>query len=80
MASGWSPIASHCLELELRPGERRDITFLLGYAENPPDSKWESPGVINKEPARRLIQSYSNGRRRRARLAALREHWAGLLG
>ena len=80
VASGWSPIASHCLEIELRPGERREITFLLGYVENPADAKWESPGVINKQSARQLIQSIQTPADVSARLAALREHWAGLLG
>src|SRR5688572_9450627 len=42
VASGWSPIASHCLQLDLGPGERKELVFLLGYVENPADAKWES--------------------------------------
>jgi len=80
VASGWSPIASHCLDLDLQPGEKKDITFLLGYAENPADAKWDSPGVINKEPARRLIAAFQSADDVAAALAELREHWAGLLG
>jgi cellobiose phosphorylase len=80
VASGWSPIASHCIDLELQPGARKEITFLLGYAENPSEAKWQSPGDVNKEPARRLIASFQNGDQVAAALAALREHWAGLLG
>ena len=34
IAHGWSPIASHYLEVELQPGESRDFIFLLGYVEN----------------------------------------------
>ena len=30
-AHGWSPIASHCLEVELDPGETREFVFVLGY-------------------------------------------------
>jgi cellobiose phosphorylase len=80
VASGWSPIASHCVELELQPGERKELTFILGYAENPPDSKWESPGVINKQPARRLIDQFQSKEGVDAAMGALREHWGALLG
>jgi cellobiose phosphorylase len=79
-ASGWSPIAAHCLQLDLAPEERRDITFLLGYAENAPESKWQAPGVINKEPARRLIEKFANAADVAGALAALRDHWAALVG
>jgi cellobiose phosphorylase len=80
IASGWSPIASHGLEIALGPGERKEITFLLGYAENPADSKWQSPGVINKTPARRMIESFQSSAEVAVALAELIEHWAGLLG
>ena len=40
IAHGWSPIASHCIEVELEPGESRDYIFLLGYVENPQDEKF----------------------------------------
>jgi cellobiose phosphorylase len=80
VASGWSPIASHCLPLELAPGERREITFLLGYAENPADAKWESPGVIIKDSARQLIAMFRTPEAVTKALTSLREHWAELLG
>ena len=34
MAHGWSPIASHYLEVTLEPGEAKDFIFVLGYEEN----------------------------------------------
>ena len=40
VAHGWSPIASHYIELTLQPGETRDLIFLLGYAENEQDDKY----------------------------------------
>lgn len=40
VAHGWSPIASHYLEITLQPGESSDIIFILGYAENPQDEKF----------------------------------------
>ncbi len=54
IASGWSPIASHAVKVNLQPGESRDITFLLAYVENPEDDKWEAPGIINKSRAEAL--------------------------
>ena len=47
-AHGWSPIASHYIEVELAPGESREFVFVLGYIKVPKDQKWESKGVINK--------------------------------
>ena len=41
VADGWSPIASHCLEISLAPGEAKDFVFVLGYVENAADEKWE---------------------------------------
>ena len=40
IAHGWSPIASHCIEVELAPGESKDYIFLLGYVENPQEEKF----------------------------------------
>ncbi len=48
VAHGWSPIASHYLEIELQPGEQKDLVFMLGYVEVDKDDKWESKAVINK--------------------------------
>ncbi|MFW6286521.1 MAG: GH36-type glycosyl hydrolase domain-containing protein [Candidatus Sumerlaeota bacterium] len=60
VASGWAPIASHAVEVELAPGEERKITFLLAYIENPQNEKWESPGVINKTRARALQEHFAD--------------------
>ena len=40
VAHGWSPIASHYVEVTLQPGESRDFIFLLGYAENEQEKKF----------------------------------------
>ncbi len=80
VASGWSPIASHCLNVELAPGETKTFVFTLGYVEVPKDKKWEKPGVINKQPAKQLIDAFSTTEQVTAALAKLREHWNGLLG
>jgi len=46
-AFGWSPIASHQINLTLNPDEEKKIIFILGYVENPREEKWEKVGVIN---------------------------------
>ena len=60
IAHGWSPVASHYIEAELKPGESRDYIFLLGYVENGQDEKFES----NEEKAAHhnpILQSVSSG-------------------
>ena len=42
LAHGWSPIASHFIELELKAGESRDFIFVLGYAENEQEHKFQN--------------------------------------
>ena len=42
LAHGWSPIASHYIEVELKAGESRDFIFVLGYAENPQEEKFDN--------------------------------------
>ncbi len=40
VADGWSPIASHRIQIKLQPGESRTCIFILGYIENLPEKKW----------------------------------------
>ena len=40
VAHGWSPIASHYIEVELAPGESKDYVFMLGYVENEQEEKF----------------------------------------
>ena len=48
VAHGWSPIASHYLEVTLAPGETRDFIFLLGYAEMEQDEKFSATELERK--------------------------------
>ncbi|MFW7414681.1 GH36-type glycosyl hydrolase domain-containing protein [Demequina sp. SO4-18] len=80
VASGWYPVASHHLEADLAPGESRQYTFVLGYLENAEDDKWESPGVVNKAPARELLARFDDNAKTDAEFARLNEYWDGLLG
>ncbi len=79
MASGWSPIGSHQVNVSLAPGESKNYVFVLAYIENPRDDKWESQGVINKKPAEALLAEFDTEEKVNASLAALKEYWNNLL-
>ena len=81
VAHGWAPCGSHHVALELGPGERREIVFLLGYAENPADAKFDPPGstTIDKRRAHDAIERYLRLEEVDAALERLGEHWDGLL-
>lgn len=80
MADGWAPIASHQIDLELEAGEEKTFVFVLGYAENPQEEKWEAPGIINKAPALAMLERYNTTEKANLALEALKEHWNNLLG
>src|SRR6187431_81896 len=80
VASGWYPIASHHLEVELAPGEAKQFTFVLGYLENAADEKWEAPSVVNKTGARELLAHFATNEATDAEFAKLNEYWDHLLG
>src|ERR1019366_3973367 len=57
IAHGWAPCGSHHVKVELGPHDEREIVFVLGYAENPRDDKFDPPGsqVVNKRAVRLVI-------------------------
>lgn len=92
VAHGWSPIASHYIEIELKAGETKDFIFLLGYVENAQDEKFEPKGqstgvlqstpsnaLINKTKAREVIASLSTVKQVDAAFAELKAYWDTLL-
>jgi cellobiose phosphorylase len=82
IAHGWAPCGSHHVELTLSPGESRDVVFVLGYAENPADAKFDPPGstTIDKRRVRPVLDRYLRLSEVDGAFARLRESWAGLLG
>lgn len=78
-ASGWYPIAAHQLNVDLAPGEQKAFTFILGYAENTKEEKWERDQVINKRVAKELIARFSDPAEIERSFEALRNYWTGLL-
>jgi len=79
VAHGWSPIASHCIEVKLQPGESKDFVFVLGYVENAEDEKWESKGIINKTKAKETIARFDTAEKVVAAFDDLKKYWDNLL-
>ena len=79
IASGWSPIAAHQLDLTLAPGENKTYVFVLAYIENPEEEKWESHGVINKKRAYALLEKYSTETGVEEAFRELNDYWHSLL-
>ncbi len=90
-AHGWSPIASHYIEVELQPGEHKDLIFLLGYVEEKQEQKWIAPDgsfsdkdglnmVINKTQAKNMIAAFDTTEKVDKAFAQLQAYWDNLLG
>ena len=79
IANGWSPIASHQVQLTLSPGETKSLVFVLGYIENNTEDKWESYGIINKKPAFEMIGKYQTDADVESAFAQLNNYWKSLL-
>ena len=75
IAHGWSPVASHCIDVTLDAGEEKDIVFVLGYVENPDSEKFIAPKVINKSRARTMIARYDTCDKVEPALNDLKQYW-----
>jgi cellobiose phosphorylase len=81
-AHGWAPIGSHHVKLTVKPGETRQVIFLLGYHENPVEKKFNPPGsqTIDKRTVKPTIARYLKPAVVDGAFEALRQHWDRLLG
>ena len=66
------------MNLELAPGESRDLIFLLGYVENP-EGKKSQTGILNKEGAYALQKAFDTTDKVDAAFETLRTYWDDLL-
>ncbi len=82
IAHGWAPIGSHHVRLNLKPGETRQVIFLLGYHENPKDQKFDPPSsqTINKRTVKPTIAKYLKPAAVETAFEELRQYWDRLLG
>lgn len=79
IAHGWSPIASHYIEIELDPGELKDLIFVLGYVENGESEKWDEEQKLNKKCAYEVIDRFNTVDSVDRAFNELKEYWDYLL-
>ncbi len=89
IAHGWSPIASHYLELELQAGESKELIFLLGYVENKQEEKFAeategllhsgSSPIINRKKAQEMMAAFDTPEKVDIAFAELMAYWDKLL-
>ena len=81
IAHGWQPIGAHHVRVALRPGEQRDLVFVLGYAENPRDAKFDPADSqhIDKRRVTPVIQRHLDPATVEPALDALGAYWTDLL-
>ena len=61
VANGWSPVASHRIDIELAPGEEKTFNFVLGYVENSENEKFSEEEFLRKQSGE-LISSQASDR------------------
>ena len=94
VADGWSPVASHYIEIKLQPGESKDLVFCLGYVENKFEEKFapdldenstiitsgdRKKNIVNKTKAQAMMAMCDTAEKADKLLAELKEHWNSLL-
>jgi len=81
IAHGWAPVGSHHVRLTLAPGETREVIFVLGYQENPPEAKFDPPGsgVLAKEGVRQALSRWLRPATVADGFEQLRDSWTALL-
>ncbi len=77
-ADGWSPIASHSLNITLEAGESKSLVFILGYVENGKD-KWNADGTMNKSKAYAMIEQFNTVEKVDAAFEENKKMWDELL-
>ena len=79
IASGWSPIGSHEIDITLKPGEEKSFNFIIGYVENDEEEKFEAPSVINKKKAIEMQNKFKNREAVDVAFQDLCNYWDNLL-
>jgi cellobiose phosphorylase len=82
VAHGWALVGSHHVKLSLKPGESREVIFVLGYQQNPREQKFDPPDsqIVNKKAAKAVMAKYLVKANVDAAFEKLRLHWNELLG
>lgn len=92
VADGWSPVASHRINVSLNAGESKTFIFVLGFVENGVDEKWAAKAedgllqtnpamrVINKDKAIAMQKKYATVEQVNAAFDELKKFWSEMLG
>ncbi|HOS31147.1 MAG TPA: glycosyl transferase, partial [Treponemataceae bacterium] len=92
VADGWSPVASHRINVSLNAGESKTFIFVLGYIENDNDKKWAAKAeagllqtnsamrVINKDKAVALQNKYDTVEKVEKAFITLKDFWTDMVG
>lgn len=80
IANGWYPVGAHQVNIVLRPGEKRNLHFILGYIENKEEDKFSAPGVINKKLFYTAIEKFKKPGAVMDAFSGLKNYWNDLLG
>jgi cellobiose phosphorylase len=95
VADGWSPVASHFIEVGLEPGESKDSVFVLGYVEMPVEDKFapdltddsavktsgrSKKNIINKSKAYEMLDKCDTPEKADKLFEELKTYWSSLLG
>ena len=94
VADGWSPVASHRIEFELKAGEERTFVFLLGYVENAENEKFDlsflnaeknlfrtncASHPVNKKKALEIQEKFDSKEKVLAAFDGLKKSWSEIL-
>lgn len=79
IAQGWVPIGVHQLDLRLGARTEQAFSFILGYAENDPENKYNQDGSIQKEKIIQTVSEYTGSEKAEKELAQLKTYWSELL-
>ncbi len=71
----YYPMACHRLDFVLKPKEKVEFTFLLGFVENPVEEKWDEQGKPNKKKAYELQKKYFDDNEVKKAFEELKEYW-----
>jgi cellobiose phosphorylase len=82
VAHGWQPMGSHHVKIELKAGEQKSVTFVLGYFENPKDQKFvpKDSQNINKTLVLPTIEKYLKKEFSDSAFEQLGKYWERILG
>jgi len=82
IANGWAPIGSHHISITLKAAETRQVIFLLGYHENPPEDKFDprTSQTLKKTKVKQIIDRYLKLENVEKSFRDLKANWSNLLG